>query len=74
MRILARRVTDQDYLDAEATVAVWDAVSCRFKEQARDAGISSKFPDFAANIIRRATHAGYGDEDVAALIKVLRKR
>ncbi len=73
-RILTSRIMDENYLDPDAAVAVWDAVSRRFKEQARDAGISSEFPDFAANIIARAMYAGYGNEDVAALVKVLRKR
>jgi len=72
-RILARRIRSEDYRDPDATVAVWDAVSRRFMEQARDAGISSEFPEFAKSIITRAIHAGHRDEDVAALIKVLRK-
>ena len=73
VQILASRIRNEDYLDPDATVAVWDAVSRRFKEQARHAGISSEFPDFVANIIGRAMHAGYGDKDIAALVKVLRK-
>ena len=72
-RILARRISDQNYTDPDATVAVWDAVASRFMEQARDAGINGEFPDFAANILSRAMHAGYGSEDVAALVKVLRR-
>jgi 3-hydroxyisobutyrate dehydrogenase-like beta-hydroxyacid dehydrogenase len=74
VQILASKIKDEDYLDPDVTVAVWDAVSLRFEEQARDAGISSEFPDFAASIIRRAIHAGYGGEDVAALVKALRRR
>lgn len=73
VRILASRIRDENYLDPDATMSVWDAVSSRFKDQARDAGISSEFPDFAANVIRRAINSGYGEEDVAALVKVLRK-
>jgi len=74
VQILASKIMDEDYLDPDATVTVWDAVSRRFKEQAHDAGISSEFPNFAADIIRRAMRAGYGDKDVAALVNVLRKR
>jgi hypothetical protein len=73
VRILANRIRNENYLDPDATVGVWDAVSRRFNEQARDAGISSEFPDFVANIISRAMHAGYGEEDVAALVKALHK-
>jgi 3-hydroxyisobutyrate dehydrogenase-like beta-hydroxyacid dehydrogenase len=71
-RILANRIREKRYQDPDATVAVWDAVSRRFKQQARDAGISCEFPDFAAKITRRAMLAGYGEEDIAALVKVLR--
>lgn len=74
VQILVNRVKDEDYFNPDATVVVWDAASRRFKEQARDAGISSEFPDFVANIMRRAMQAGYGAEDVAALVKVLRER
>ena len=74
VQILASKIKDKDYLDPDVTVAVWDAVSRRFKEQARDTGISSEFPDFAASIIRRAMRAGYGGDDVAALVKILRER
>jgi 3-hydroxyisobutyrate dehydrogenase-like beta-hydroxyacid dehydrogenase len=72
-RILTSRIRDEHYLDPDAAVTVWDAVSRRFREQARDAGISSEFPDFVASILKRARDAGYGNEDVAALVKVLRK-
>lgn len=74
VQILASRIRNEDYLDPDATVAVWDAVSRRIREQARDAGISSEFPDFVASIIRSAMQAGYGEKDVAALVNVLRKR
>ena len=74
VQILARRIRNEGYLDPDVTVAVWDAVSRRIREQARDAGISSEFPDFVASIIKSAMQAGYGEEDVAALVKVLRER
>jgi 3-hydroxyisobutyrate dehydrogenase-like beta-hydroxyacid dehydrogenase len=72
-RMLANRITERRYQDPDATVAVWDAVSRRFQQQARDAGVGSEFPDFIAKLLRRAIRAGYGGEDMAALVKVLRK-
>lgn len=72
VKILVNRVKDDDYSNPNATVAVWDGAARRFKEQAQNAGISSEFPDFAANILGRALRAGHGTEDVAALVKVLR--
>ncbi len=70
-RLLAGRIRNRDFLNPDATVAVWAAVIQRFREQARDSGTSAEFPDFAAGLVQRAMQAGYGDEDVAALVKVM---
>ncbi|MBP1903489.1 3-hydroxyisobutyrate dehydrogenase-like beta-hydroxyacid dehydrogenase [Paenibacillus turicensis] len=40
--------------------------------QARESGINNEFPRFAENLFQRALNAGYGGEEVAALVKVLR--
>jgi 3-hydroxyisobutyrate dehydrogenase-like beta-hydroxyacid dehydrogenase len=42
------------------------------QQQARSAGIDSSIPDFIAGYFERAVSAGYENEDVAALVKVLR--
>lgn len=54
------------------TVGVWQAILQRLEAQAQHVGINKEFPEFGAGIVKRAIQAGYGDEDVAALIKVLR--
>lgn len=41
--------------------------------QARESGINNEFPRFAENLFHKALHAGYGSEEVAALVKVLRQ-
>jgi 3-hydroxyisobutyrate dehydrogenase-like beta-hydroxyacid dehydrogenase len=41
-------------------------------QQAREARINSEFPAFALRFFQRGLAAGYGEEEVAALIKVLR--
>jgi 3-hydroxyisobutyrate dehydrogenase-like beta-hydroxyacid dehydrogenase len=41
-------------------------------QQAEEAGINSEFPVFARGIFKRALAAGYGKEEAAAVIKVLR--
>ena len=56
----------------EATIAVWERVLKRIRTQARDTGINSEIPDFVSRLFKRAISAGYGEEDVAALIKVLK--
>jgi len=55
-----------------ATLGVWYAALKRIQTHARDAGINCEVPDFAAGFFKRALAAGYGEEDVAALVKVLR--
>jgi 3-hydroxyisobutyrate dehydrogenase-like beta-hydroxyacid dehydrogenase len=44
-----------------------------FEKQAREAGINSEFPKFALGLSTKAMIAGYGEEEFAALIKVLRE-
>jgi len=60
------------YADPGATISVWDGAVERIRGQAVDAGINSEVPDFIAGFIKRAIAAGHGEEDIAALIKVLR--
>ncbi|WP_312116999.1 NAD(P)-dependent oxidoreductase [Brevibacillus reuszeri] len=41
-------------------------------EQAREAGINNEFPLFAQGLFQKAVDAGYGHEELSALIKVMR--
>jgi len=47
-------------------------VVASLQDQARDAGINSEIPDFLMNLLDRAIAAGYGEEDSAKVIEVLR--
>lgn len=58
--------------DPGATISVWAGAVDRIREQAVDAKINSEVPDFVSSFINRAIAAGHGEEDIAALIKVLR--
>jgi 3-hydroxyisobutyrate dehydrogenase-like beta-hydroxyacid dehydrogenase len=42
-------------------------------KQAREEGITSDFPTFAAQFFKKGLDAGYGHEDTAALIKAMRQ-
>ncbi len=55
-----------------ATVRVWEEVVQRLQTQARDAGMNAELPDFLSRLFKRAVAAGYGEEDIAALVKALR--
>jgi 3-hydroxyisobutyrate dehydrogenase-like beta-hydroxyacid dehydrogenase len=48
-----------------------DAVE-RILQQASESGINDEFPRYAASVFRRAAAAGYGNQEIAAIIKVLR--
>ncbi|MCZ8520952.1 MULTISPECIES: NAD(P)-dependent oxidoreductase [Paenibacillus] len=58
--------------EPQSSVNICMATVKLLQEQARDAGINGEFPDFAMGLFRRAADAGYGEEELGALIKILR--
>jgi 3-hydroxyisobutyrate dehydrogenase-like beta-hydroxyacid dehydrogenase len=71
VHMLARTIHSGDYLNPSVTVRVWQAILERIQNQADEAGINNDFPEFGAGIIKKAIMAGYAEEDVSALFKVL---
>ena len=61
-----------DFSNPSATLSVWNAAHEHIRAHAHDMKINSEFPDFVSNLLTRAEGAGYGDEDIAAIIKILR--
>ncbi len=55
-----------------ATLDVAASALARIRQQAEDAGINSELPDLLCDLAKRAQTAGYGTEETAAVIKVLR--
>lgn len=55
-----------------ASIRVWAECVQRMQSQANDTQMNSELVDFLSSIFKRAGAAGYGEEDLAALIKVLR--
>jgi 3-hydroxyisobutyrate dehydrogenase-like beta-hydroxyacid dehydrogenase len=70
-RRLAAVIHAGDFGNPGATLTVWEAAVQRIQDQARDAGINSEVPDLISRFFKRAIDAGYGEEDVGAVIKVL---
>ena len=58
---------------AGATVDVAGSAVTRMRQQAIDAGINSELPDLMCDWVKRAQKAGYGSQETAALIKVIRQ-
>lgn len=71
-RRLALVVHTGVYGDPGATLTVWESALQRIQAQARDAGLNSEIPDLISSLFKRAIAADYGEEDVAAVVKVLR--
>lgn len=61
-----------DFKNCTATLQVWRAALHHIQTQGRGAGINTDFPDFVDSLFEKAVEAGYGEEHVMALVKVLR--
>lgn len=62
-----------DFTDTSATLRIWLSVLNLIRKQASEAGINSEIPDYIARQFEQGVQAGYGEEDVAAVIKILRR-
>jgi 3-hydroxyisobutyrate dehydrogenase-like beta-hydroxyacid dehydrogenase len=55
-----------------ASVRVWEGVVQLMQDHAQKSGINSEVPNFISALFKRTMDLGYGEEDVAALVKGLR--
>jgi 3-hydroxyisobutyrate dehydrogenase-like beta-hydroxyacid dehydrogenase len=65
-------VLSGEYNETGATISVWDGALQRIQNQAKNSKINSEVPDFISSFFKRAIAAGYGEEDFAAILKVMR--
>jgi len=61
-----------NYEVSESPLKISVEATERLAQAAREGGINSEIPTFASGFFKRAVAAGYENEEVAALIKVLR--
>jgi 3-hydroxyisobutyrate dehydrogenase-like beta-hydroxyacid dehydrogenase len=61
-----------NYAVSESPLKISVEATERLVQTAQAAQINAEFPTFAAGLFKRAMAAGYGDEEAAALVKVLR--
>jgi 3-hydroxyisobutyrate dehydrogenase-like beta-hydroxyacid dehydrogenase len=71
-RVYLETVARNAFEHPQATLDVWNKALERILETSKDAGIGREIPEFISAIFERAIKAGYGGEDVAAIVKVLR--
>jgi 3-hydroxyisobutyrate dehydrogenase-like beta-hydroxyacid dehydrogenase len=67
-----KTIHDENFYDTSATLRTWAGALEAIRKHAVDARINSEIPTFFASQFEKALKAGYGEEDVASLIKVLR--
>ena len=65
-------IHEESFHECTATLQVWDAALRRIQQQGVDADINTEIPDFVAGFFKKAVDAGYGEQNVMALVKVLR--
>jgi 3-hydroxyisobutyrate dehydrogenase-like beta-hydroxyacid dehydrogenase len=61
-----------NYAVSESPLKISVEITERLVQTAHAAQINAEFPTFAAGLFKRAMAAGYGDQEAAALVKVLR--
>ncbi|ALC83901.1 MULTISPECIES: NAD(P)-dependent oxidoreductase [Bacillus] len=65
-------IQKEDYKNPQSAIDMCMKTIKLFMEQAHEAGINNEFPTFAMGIFQKALDMGYGNEELGALIKVLR--
>ncbi|GMQ83222.1 MAG: NAD(P)-binding domain-containing protein [Rhodothermia bacterium] len=68
----ANTIHSGDFENCTATLQVWRAALKHIQTQGKDAGINTEFPDYVDGLFEKAVEAGYGEQHVMALVKVLR--
>lgn len=66
-------IENERYGNPESTLKTAGEDIGRLVQQADEAGINNELPKFAAGLFRRAIDAGFGAEEHAAVIKVMRQ-
>lgn len=71
---LGKTLASGDFDHPYASLKTWSAAISRLTGHAADAGIDNRFPRFAADLFEDGVAQGLGQQEVSALIKVLRAR
>ena len=68
------RIAEGRYDDTGATMRVWNAALARIRRQSQSVGLAGDVPEFLGSLFERGIAAGDGEQDIAALFKVLSGR
>ena len=70
---LGQALLKNEFANPGASIGVYSGVLDRILSQAEDAGINASIPEFANTLYKKGIESGLADEEVVALIKLLRK-
>lgn len=62
-----------DFAVSESPLQISVEATERIAQHAREAGINAEFPSFASGLFKRAMAAGPGEQELAAMVKLLRQ-
>ena len=71
---LGNALQKNEFSHSGASINVYSNILDRIRDQAADKGIDARIPEFANALYKEGVEAGFGDEEVVALIKLLRGR
>ncbi len=69
---MGKVIRHDDYYNPESTIKTSGSDIAKLVQHAREAGINSDLTTFAAGLFKKAIDAGHGEEEHAAIIKVMR--
>lgn len=69
---MGKVIRHNDFYRPESTIKTSGSDIAKLVQHAREAGINNELPIFAAGLFKKAIDAGHGEEEHAALIKVMR--
>lgn len=69
---MGKVIRHDEFYKPESTVKTSGGDIARLVQHAHEAGINDKLPQFAAALFKKAIDAGYGEQEHAAIIKVMR--
>ena len=72
MRRQGNAIVRNDFSDTEAALGTWAAALSKLVGDHAKRGLNVQFAQAISGLLDRALRAGYGEEDVAAVIKVMR--
>jgi 3-hydroxyisobutyrate dehydrogenase-like beta-hydroxyacid dehydrogenase len=65
-------IANDQFDDTEASLKTWAAIVTHWVEAAEQDGLDMTFARAISDLLNKAVEAGYGDEELAAVVKVLR--